>query len=109
MMHTARTEANHPSNPNCNEHRHQKTGDFTLVEVDRANVVDSIRLDDGYQPDSVFAIGEMRELCPHCKVHHLKLVLRQKRVRHAHLYCDRCEKSFDVRYPDGRSALELDE
>ncbi|MDR3481116.1 MAG: hypothetical protein P4L91_10420 [Burkholderiaceae bacterium] len=109
MMHTATTEANHPFNPNRNDHRHQKTGDFMLVEVDRANMVDSIRQDGGYQPDGVFALGEMRELCPCCKVHHLKLVLRQKRVRHAHLYCDYCDKSFDARHPDGRSALELDE
>jgi hypothetical protein len=109
MTHTGTIEASLLSNPTRSEHRRKKTGNFVLVEVDRATVVDSIRFDDGYSADGVFAIGEMRELCPQCKVIHLKLVLRQKHVRHAHLYCDYCDKCFDARYPDGSSALELDE
>lgn len=97
------------SEGNRSDHRHANMGTFTLVEIDRANVVDSIRLDDDYEADGVFAMGEMRELCPHCKANHLKLVLRQKHVRHAHLFCANCEKCFDARNPDGTSALELDE
>jgi len=76
-------------------------------------VVDRIRMDEDYAPsyesDGVFATGAMRELCPSCKSNHLKLVLRQKHVRHAHLYCENCEKCFDARNSDGSSALELDE
>jgi hypothetical protein len=91
------------------DHRYKNTDPFTLIEIDRSSVVDSIRLDDGYVPDSVYANGLMRELCPQCKTNHLKLVLRQQRVRHAHLYCECCDKCFDARYPDGSSALVLDE
>jgi hypothetical protein len=91
------------------DHRNRDTHLFTLIEIDRASVVDSIRLNDGYELDDVFAMGAMRELCPECKNNHLKLVLRQKRVRHAHLYCECCNKCFDARYTDGSSALELDE
>ena len=78
-----------------------------MIEVDRSNVVDAIRSDDSFEADGVFATGEMREICPYCKVTHLKLVLRQKRVRHAHLFCGLCEKCFDMRNPDGTSVLEL--
>jgi hypothetical protein len=107
MMQAAMTNTNLSTPSNRGEHRNKNTGSFSLVEVDRSNVVDSIRLDDGYEPDGVFATGEMRELCPYCKATHLKLVLRQKRVRHAHLFCDYCEKCFDARNPDGSSALEF--
>jgi len=109
MMHTATMETSLLSNRNLSEHRHKSSGDLMLVEVDRSNMVDRIRLDDHYEPDGVFASGAMRELCPYCKVNHLKLVLRQKRVRHAHLFCDYCDKCFDARNPDGSSALEFDE
>ncbi|MBV8666771.1 MAG: hypothetical protein JO269_09830 [Burkholderiaceae bacterium] len=79
------------------------------MEVDRASVVDSFYHDSHYEPDGVYATGAMRELCPACKSGHLKLVLRQKRVHRAHLYCAACDKCFDARYPDGASALELDD
>lgn len=91
------------------ETRNKNWGEFRLVEVDRSNVVDVVRLDDSYEADGVYSTGEMRELCPYCKVTHLKLVLRQKRVRHAHLFCENCDKCFDARNPDGSSALELDD
>ena len=94
-----------------NDHRNNNdAATFTLVEIDRASVVDNIRLNDGYEsaPDFVYASGPMRELCPHCWSNHLNLVLRQKRVRSAHLFCDCCSKCFDARYPDGGSALNLD-
>jgi hypothetical protein len=95
------------------DHRDKKVNELTMIEIDRATVVDSIRLDDGFapdfEPDGVFATGAMRELCPACKANHLKLVLRQKHVRHAHLYCENCDKCFDARNPDGSSALELDQ
>ncbi|HXA47354.1 MAG TPA: hypothetical protein VNW52_06975 [Burkholderiaceae bacterium] len=95
------------------EHRNKSANELTLIEIDRATVVDSIRLDDGFapdfEPDGVFATGAMRELCPSCQANHLKLVLRQKHVRHAHLYCENCDKCFDARNPNGSSALELDE
>lgn len=87
--------------------RGKNWGEFQLIEIDRSNVVDTIRFDEDFDSDGVYAIGQMRERCPYCKATHLKLVLRQKRVRHAHLFCDLCEKCFDMRNQDGSSALEL--
>lgn len=89
------------------DNRNKSGGDFRLVEIDRSNVVDTIAMEEDFESDGVFAIGAMRENCPYCKVSHLRLVLRQKRVRHAHLFCSLCEKCFDMRNPDGTSALEL--
>ncbi len=79
-----------------------------LIEVQRSSVVDAIRPQDGELTDTVVAMGTMREHCPTCKTTHLKLVLRQKRVRHAHLFCEQCGKCFDARYLDGAPALALD-
>jgi hypothetical protein len=90
------------------ENRHQRAESLVLTEIDRASVVDSIQDGEGTGTDGVCAIGGMRERCPSCMVEHLKLVLRQKRVRHAHLYCATCDKCFDAINPDGSSALELD-
>jgi hypothetical protein len=92
----------------ANENRHRQTELFSLVEIDRASVVDSVRDGDGHEVEGVYAMGAMREVCPACRGDRLKLVLRQKRVRHAHLFCVSCSKSFDARYSDGSSALELD-
>lgn len=108
MMHSATMAPDLSPDTLRSDHRHDMEL-FALVEIDRSGVVDSFELDDGYEPDGVFATGAMRELCPHCKVNHLKLVLRQKRVRHAHLFCECCNKCFDARYSDGSSALVLDE
>jgi hypothetical protein len=91
------------------DNRNRNMGPFTLIEIDRANVVDQIRGSDMHVAESIFATGPMRELCPHCMTNHLKLVLRQKRVRHAHLFCQSCNRCFDARYPNGSSALSLDE
>jgi hypothetical protein len=111
MMHAASTSTstNLSLGKQLSDHRNKQVVDLILIQIDRATVVDSIRLDDDFEPDGVFAMGEMREFCPICKVKHLKLVLRQKRVRRAHLFCDYCEKCFDARNPDGSSALELDQ
>lgn len=92
-----------------NENRHKETELFDLIEVDRARVVDSFDDDGAFEQDAVYAVGAMREQCPACQADHLKLVLRQKRVRHAHLYCVSCNKCFDACYRDGSSALEFDD
>ncbi|HEY8027673.1 MAG TPA: hypothetical protein VIF60_24245 [Burkholderiaceae bacterium] len=90
-------------------HRSTVTTPLRLLEVERASVVDAISPDSGAgsQYDTVFAMGTMRELCPHCNSTHLQLILRQKRVRHAHLFCDHCERCYDARYLDGAPALEM--
>ena len=88
--------------------REQVSTPLRLIEVERSSVVDTMRMHDGDMTDKVQAMGTMRELCPHCRTTHLKLVLRQKRVRHAHLFCEQCEKCFDARNLDGAPALALD-
>jgi len=99
----------HSSGRSESDPRNSSMQPFTLLQIDRATVVDQVKLDDGYVSEFVLATGPMRELCPHCMANHLNLVLRQKHVRHAHLYCDCCKTCFDARYPNGTSALELDE
>lgn len=90
-----------------NEHRHASSTPLNLIEIERVTVVDSVR-DMHHEDDGVYSVGAMRELCPHCRTNHLKLVLRQKRVRQSHLFCEVCVRCFDARYLDGTSALEMD-
>jgi len=90
-----------------NEHRHASSTPLNLIEIERMTVVDSVR-DMHDENDGVYSAGAMRELCPHCRTNHLKLVLRQKRVRQSHLFCEVCVRCFDARYLDGTSALEMD-
>ena len=97
-----------PSPKNAlSDNRDRNTTPFTLIEVERAKV--QIRLGDDQSVDQVFSAGPMRELCPHCMSNHLNLVLRQKRVQYAHLFCECCNRCFEAKYPDGSSALDLDE
>ncbi len=90
-----------------NEHRHTSSTPLNLIEIERMTVVDMVREmhDDA---DGVYSAGAMRELCPHCRTNHLKLILRQKRVRQSHLFCEVCVRCFDARYLDGASALDID-
>lgn len=55
----------------------------------------------------LITFGTMRETCPGCPGSHLKLVLRQRRVRLAHLFCSGCQACFDARYANGKSALTI--
>ena len=91
-----------------NDHRGQAPTLLDLIEIERITVVDAIR-GEIEEADGVYAAGAMRELCPHCRTNHLKLVLRQKRVSRSHLFCEVCEKCFDACYTDGKSALSLED
>ena len=91
-----------------NEHRSYASTPLNLIEIERVSVVDAI-IDLSDQEDGVYSAGAMRELCPHCRTNHLKLILRQKRVRQPHLFCEVCDKCFDARYLDGKSALSLED
>src|SRR6185437_15770578 len=75
------------------EHRSLASTPLSLIEIERAMVVDVIRegTEDG---DGVYSVGAMRELCPNCLSNHLKLVLRQKRVSQPHLFCEVCDRCF---------------
>ena len=104
MMTSATQE---PTKSAHNEHRNLVSTPLKLIEIERSLVVDTI-IGESVEPDGVYAIGAMREVCPNCRTNHLKLVLRQKHVSQPHLFCDVCDKCFDARYLDGTSALLMD-
>ena len=101
--------ATHNAAPNAarHDHRNRASTPLSLVEIERFTVVDTIIVEESAEPDGVYSVGAMRELCPHCQTNHLKLVLRQKHVRQSHLFCEVCDKCFDARYLDGTSALSV--
>jgi hypothetical protein len=79
---------------------------FVLIELDPVRVLDGER--EAYEIDrDLHLFGRMRETCPECPGEHLQLVLRQKHVKIAHLYCQRCKRCFDACYPNGVSALAV--
>lgn len=78
---------------------------LVLSELNPRVVID--HLDDERQPVQVMTFGSVREICPKCRTHQLKLVLRQQAVRIAHLFCADCESCFDAHYPNGRPALTI--
>lgn len=78
---------------------------LTLVELDPATIVCGEAFAAMYLAEDVRTCGEMRETCPHCKGVHLHLVLRQKDVRVAHLFCAGCTRCYDACFSDGASAL----
>ena len=80
--------------------------EFVLVELDPAYVLETEReLADLKAEMRLF--GQMRETCPECRDTHLQLVLRQKHVKLAHLFCLHCKKCFDACYQNGTSALAI--
>ena len=76
-----------------------------LTEMDPDAVIDHLEAPDA-QVDLI-TFGSVREVCPNCPGKHLKLVLRQRRVRLAHLFCSGCQACFDARYSNGKSALTI--
>jgi len=93
--------------PTAPGRRHQPGPDEQLVltELDPDSVIDHLE-----PPDSAIELitfGSVREACPVCATTHLKLVLRQRRVRTAHLFCSECLGCFDAHYSNGKSALTI--
>lgn len=80
---------------------------LTLLELDPACVIEGERTDQGYLAPDPGTFGAMRETCPACQDVNLQLVLRQERVKLAHLFCPQCTRCYDARYPDGSPALSL--
>jgi len=78
---------------------------LVLCEVPPESVVD--HLDDECVPKSLVTFGNVRETCPKCSNTHLRLVLRQKCVRLAHLFCAECHSCFDAHYHNGEPALTI--
>jgi hypothetical protein len=76
-----------------------------LTELPRDVVID--HLDEAGSPVELITFGAVRETCPRCREPHLKLVLRQRRVRLAHLFCAECQACYDAHYASGASALTI--
>lgn len=85
--------------------RSAQSAPLILTELDPRHVVDAGAGID--QPLDLVTFGTVRELCPKCQQHGLKLVLRQSSVRVAHLFCADCASCYDAQYPDGAPALTI--
>ena len=85
-------------------HQHGIDEQLVLSELDPERVIDYLEPDDKVE---LITFGTVREVCPNCKQTHLKLVLRQRRVRLAHLLCASCLCCFDAHYANGASALTI--
>ncbi len=85
--------------------RHNPDEALVLSEIDPDSVVD--HLDDADAAIELITFGTTRECCPQCRDTHLRLVLRQRRVRLAHLFCAECHRCFDAHYGSGNSALSI--
>ena len=86
-------------------HPHGPDEQLVLSEMDADSVIDHLE-----PPDAsveLITFGTVRETCPKCAKTHLKLVLRQRRVRLAHLFCSDCLSCFDAHYTNGKSALTI--
>jgi len=97
-----------PQQHHAQPSRRRQNGDedyLVLTELNPRMVID--HLDDEDEPLHVLSFGSVREICPKCRTQHLKLVLRQRTVRLAHLFCAECESCFDAHYPNGTSALTI--
>lgn len=86
-------------------HEHGIDEHLVLSELDPDAVID--HLDSPDQPVELITFGTVRETCPKCRTSHLRLVLRQRRVRFAHLFCNQCLACFDAHYPNGAAALTI--
>lgn len=76
-----------------------------LTEINGRTVID--HLDGAHLPVNLTTFGTVREACPKCFHPHLTLILRQRNVRAAHLFCSECQGCFDAHYPNGASALTV--
>jgi predicted nucleic acid-binding protein len=84
--------------------RARRDNSLILSELNPNSVVDH---EDESIPVSLTTFGMVREVCPKCSHCHLHLVLRQRTVRIAHLFCAECASCFDAHYVHGASALTI--
>jgi len=101
----AMTPSQQHSSPPSRRRRHAADDYLVLSELNPRVVID--HLDDEELPLHVLTFGSVREICPKCRTHQLKLILRQQTVRIAHLFCAECESCFDAHYPNGTPALTI--
>jgi hypothetical protein len=97
--------SNAPASHPLHGRRHPHAEDsLLLTELNSRSVID--HFDDG-KPVKLTTFGTVRETCPKCMQTHLHLILRQRSVRTAHLFCAECNSCFDAHYPSGASALTI--
>ena len=85
-------------------HQHGLDEQLILSELDPDRVIDHLEPADKVE---LITFGIVRETCPNCAGGQLKLVLRQRRVRLAHLFCSGCHSCFDAHYSNGAPALTI--
>jgi len=101
------TPSSHTQAPHAvpgRRHRHAEDS-LIMTELNPHAVID--HLDDDNAPVSLSTFGTLRESCPKCMHTHLTLILRQRNVRIAHLFCAECQGCFDAHYASGASALTI--
>jgi hypothetical protein len=104
-VHVPETMSNAHASQSMSGRRHNGGDDrLILSELNPKAVVDGLDADGA--PLNLVTFGNVREVCPKCQ-QHLKLVLRQARVRIAHLLCSGCESCFDAHYENGTPALTI--
>jgi len=96
------TAAPHPAQ---GRRQRQPDDSLFLTELNVQAVVD--QSDDDQVPVTLTTFGRVRELCPNCAQTHLHLVLRQRNVRLAHLFCAECQGCFNAHYTSGACALTI--
>jgi hypothetical protein len=101
----AMTPSQQQSSRPSRRRQHAAEDYLVLSELNPRMVID--HLDDEELPLHVLTFGSVREICPKCRTHELKLVLRQQTVRIAHLFCAECESCFDAHYSNGTPALTI--
>lgn len=85
--------------------QHFQDEQLILSELDPDKVIDHLEPEE--PAIDLITFGTTRETCPKCRQSHLKLVLRQRRVRLAHLFCSDCLSCFDAHYTNGACALTV--
>ena len=96
------TTASHP----VHGRRHGNDDDsLLLTELNSQAVVDESDAD--LTAVMLTTFGTVRETCPECLQTHLHLILRQRNVRVAHLFCPDCHRCFDAHYASGAPALTI--
>lgn len=86
-------------------HHPEQDDQLILSELNPDRVIDHLEPEE--PAIDLITFGAVRETCPKCPQSHLKLVLRQRRVRFAHLFCADCLSCYDAHYSNGKSALTI--
>lgn len=94
-----------PQRPPHDGQRADNSPALSLKELTPPQVVDGVKVGNGFEAAPVQPVGAMRETCPHCTGQALQLVLRNAHVIRTHLFCPTCTRCYDAVYDDGSSAL----